>query len=214
MSAYHPDQEHAVRVLHRVRDWRESGLISNEQHDRMAADLDTGLRRTNIFLRGTLFILGLVIVNAAGGFFAVLLDVGSQAIWVIALLGAAATLAGARILITSYHLYRFGIEEAFAVSSILFTALAIGFFSDSVLSLGRDLPIGVALLGGAVMAFVIFFQFGFVYAAVIGMGCAAIAPFQLVESEVARRLMSASILGLLFAGARLQRADDGDEFPG
>lgn len=214
MSAYHPDQEHAVRVLHRVRDWRESGLISDEQHDRMAADLETGLRRTNIFLRGTLFILGLVIVNAAVGLFAVLLDVGDRAIWAIALLGAAAAFAGAWMLINSYHLYRFGIEEALAVSSIVFTALAIGFFTDSFLKLTGDMPVGVALAGGAVMAFVVFFEFGFVYAAIIGIACAAIAPFEMVDSDVARRLSAAAILAALFFAARLQRAGHGADFPG
>ena len=214
MSAYHPDQEHAVRVLHRVRDWWESGLISDEQHGRMAADLETGLRRTNIFLRGTLFILGLVIVNAAVGLFAVLLDVGDRAIWVIAVLGAAAAFAGAWMLITSYKLYRFGIEEALAVSSIVFTALAIGFFTDSVLNLTGDMPVAVALVGGAVMAFVVFFEFGFVYAAIIGMVCAAIAPFEMVDADVARRLIAAAILAALCFVARLERARHGDEFPG
>jgi hypothetical protein len=214
MSAYHPDQEHAVRVLHRVRDWRESGLISDEQHDRMAADLETGLRRTNIFLRGTLFILGLVIVNAAVGLFAVLIDVDNQTIWLIAMLGAAAAFAGAWMLVASYRLYRFGIEEALAVSSIVFTALAIDFFGDAILSLGGDIPIGVALVGAAVMAFVVFFRFGFVYAAIIGMACAAIAPFEIVDADVARRLIAAVILAALFAAARLGRTEHGDDFPG
>ena len=214
MSAYHPDQEHAVRMLHRVRDWRESGLISDEQHGRMAADLETGLRRTNIFLRGTLFILGLVIVIAAVGLFAVLLDVGDRAIWVVAMLGAAAAFAGAWMLITRYNLYRFGIEEALAVSSIVFTALAIGFFTDSFLNLTGDLPVAVALVGGAVMAFVVFFEFGFVYAAIIGMTCAAIAPFEMVDADVARRLIAAAILAALCLAARLQRARHGDDFPG
>ncbi len=214
MSAYRPEQEHAVRALHRIRDWWESGLLSDEQFDRMAVDLDTGLRRTNVFLRGTLFILGFVIVNAAVVLFAVLLDSGDQAMWLIAAIGAAAAFAGARMLVTRYSLYRFGIEEALAVSSILFAGVGIGFFADGVLNLRGDYPVGAALLAAAVMAFVVFFEFGFVYAAIIAMACAAIAPFELVEADAARRLIAGTMLAALFVAARLERADYGDEFPG
>ena len=214
MSAYRPEQEHAVRALHRIRDWWESGLLSDEQFDRMAVDLDTGLRRTNVFLRGTLFILGFVIVNAAVVLFAVLLDSGDQAMWLIAAIGAAAAFAGARMLVTRYSLYRFGIEEALAVSSIIFAGVGIGFFADGVLNLRGDYPVGAALLAAAVMAFIVFFEFGFVYAAIIAMACAAIAPFELVESDAARRLIAGTMLAALFVSARLERADYGDEFPG
>jgi hypothetical protein len=214
MSAYRRDQEQAVRAFHRVRDWWESGLLSEEQRDRMAADLDTGLRRTNVFLRGTLFILGFVIANAAVVLLAVLLDSGDRMIWLIAGLGAAAAFAAARMLVARYSLYRFGIEEALAVSSIIFTAVAIGFFADGILDLAGDIPVGLAFLGAAVVTFIVFFEFGFVYAAVIAMASAAIAPFELLESDVARRLTAAAMLAALFAAARLERQRHGDEFPG
>jgi hypothetical protein len=80
MSAYEPDHERAVRLLHRVRDWHRSALISEAQRDRMAADLETGLRRTNIFLRATMFLFGLMIALAATGLIGVLLEPGNSTV--------------------------------------------------------------------------------------------------------------------------------------
>jgi hypothetical protein len=211
MSSYHADQERAVRLLHRVRDWRESGLVTGAQHDRMAADLETGLRRTNIFLRGTLFVFGLMIAMAATGLVGVLLEPGNSTVWILAAVAAVASFAAAAFLINTYRVYRFGIEEAFAVAGILFAGVAVGLLFEP--SLVDDTAFALGFMAAAVGAFVVFFQFGFVYAAVIGMACAALAPFQLVESDIARRLIAAAILAALFLAARLQRGDDIDEFP-
>jgi len=214
MSAYNPDQERAVRLVHRVRDWWESGLITDAQHDRMAADLETGLRRTNIFLRGTLFVFGLMIAMAATGLVGVLLEPGNSTVWILAAIAAAAAFAAAAFLINTYRLYRFGIEEAFAVAGILFVAAAVGFAFEPLGMFFDDRAVGVAFAAGAVAAFIVFFQFGFVYAAVIGMAFAAVAPFELVDSDLARRLIAATTLAALFFAARLQRGDSDDEFPG
>jgi hypothetical protein len=214
MTAYHPDQERAVRLLHRIRDWRESGLVTAAQHDRMAADLESGLRRTNIFLRGTLFVFGVMIAMAATGLVGVLLEPGNSTVWILAAVAAVASFAAASLLINTYRLYRFGIEEAFAVAGILFVAAAVGFAFEPLGVLFDDTAVGAALAVAAVAAFIVFFQFGFVYAAVIGMAFAAVAPFELVDSDLARRLIAAAILGALFFAARLQRGDSGDEFPG
>jgi hypothetical protein len=125
---------------------------------------------------------------------------------------AAGAFAAAAFLIRTYHLYRFGIEEAFTVSGILFVAFAVGFAVDRGTS--GDTAAGVACAAAAVTAFIVFFQFGFVYAAVMAMAFAAVAPFQLADADMARRLIAAAILAALFFAARLQRGDHGDEFPG
>lgn len=214
MSAYLADQERAVRLLHRVRDWRESGLVTDAQHDRMAADLETGLRRTNIFLRGTLFVFGVMIAMAAAGLVGVVLEPGNSTVWILAAVAAAASFAAAAFLITTYHLYRFGIEEAFAVAGILFVAATVGFALEPWRIVSSDTAVGLAFVGAAVAAFIVFFQFGFVYAAVVAMAFAAVAPFELADADLARRLIAAAILAALFFAARLQRGDSGDEFPG
>ena len=212
MRAYTPDQERAVRLVRRVHDWRESELISSEQHRRMAADLETGLRRTNLFLRGTLFVFGFVVAVAATGLVGVVVEPDNSSVWILFAVAAGACFAGARLLVKRYNLYRFGIEEAFAVASIAFTSLAAGFLSDSFFR--GDTNLGLGLTAAAVAAFLVFFQFGFVYAAVIGMACAAAAPFPFVESDVASRSIAVALLAALFFAARLERAEYGEEFPG
>ena len=214
MSVYSSDQERAIRLLHRVRDWQASGLVTGAQHDRMAADLETGLRRTNIFLRGTLFVFGVIIAMAATGLVAVLLEPGNETIWVLAAFAAVVSFLAAAFLIDNYHLYRFGIEEAFAVASILFAAAAVGFALEPLGIVFNDTAVALAFAGGAVAAFIVFFRFGLVYAAVIALAFAALAPFELVDSDIGRRLIATAMLAALFGGARLQRGDLGDEFPG
>lgn len=212
MSAYTADQERAVRSLQDARDWWKSELISREQHDRMAADLETGLRRTNVFLRATLFLFGMVIALAATGLVGLIFEPRDAAIWILLTLAAGACVAAAMFLVNSYQLYRFGIEEAFAVAGILFAGLAVGFLFEPMID--NDIAYGLGFMAAAVAALIVFFHFGFVYAAVIGMAFAAVAPFPQVDSDVASRSIAVAILAAFFLAARLQRNQYGDEFPG
>ena len=212
MSAYTADHERAVRLLHRVRDWRESQLISDAQHDRMAADLETGLRRTNVFLRATLFVFGMVIALAATGLVAVIFEPRHAAIWILLTLAAGGCVAAARFLVNNYQLYRFGIEEALAVAGILFAGLAVAMLFEPMLDDG--VAFGLGFMAAAVAALMVFFHFGFVYAGVLGMAFAAVAAFPPVDSDIASRAIAVTILAAFFLAARLQRNQYGDEFPG
>ena len=212
MSAYTVDQERAVRLLHRVHDWRESRFISGEQHDRMAADLETGLRRTNVFLRATLFVFGVVIALAATGLVAVIFEPPNATIWILLTLAAGGCFAAALVLVNSYQLYRFGIEEAFAVAGIVFAGFAVALLFEPMLD--DDIAFGLGFMAAAVAALMVFFHFGFVYAAVLGMACAAMAAFPAVDSDIASRSIAVTILAAFFLAARLRRTQHGDEFPG
>jgi hypothetical protein len=197
-----------------VRDWWKSGVITEQQHDRMAADLDTGLRRTNVFLRATLCVFGLLITLAATGLVAVIVEPGQSASWILAALAAAASFVLAMWLVNAFHLYRFGIEEALAVASVFLAGAAVILLLEPMSSISGSTAIGFGFVGAAIVAFIVFFEFGFVYAAVLATACAALAPFELVESDVARRLIAVAVLAALFLGARLQRGEHGEEFPG
>lgn len=214
MSAYSIDQERAVRVLHRVRDWWKSGLITEPQHDRLAADLDTGLRRTNVFLRATLGVFGLLIALAATGLVGTILEPGPSTAWMLVGIAAAASFAAAIWLVNAFRLYRFGIEEAFAMAGIFFAGAAVTMLFEPMTGISWDTAVGLGFVAAAIVAFIVFVQFGFVYAAIIATAAAALAPFELVESDVARRLIGVAILAALYLGAWLQRADLGEEFPG
>lgn len=213
MSAYEADQERAVRLMHRVRDWRDSELISSEQYDRMAADLDTGLRRTNVFLRGTLFVFGMVIALAATGLVGLIFEPRNAALWILLMFAAAACFGAAYVLVHSYQLYRFGIEEAFAVAGILFAGVAVALAFEPMMT-DDDIAFALGFTAAAVAALIVFFHFGFVYAAVMGMAFAAAAPFPPVASDIASRTIAVAVLAAFFLAARLQRSAYGDEFPG
>jgi MFS family permease len=198
--------------MHRVGDWRQSQLITGEQRDRMAADLETGLRRTNVFLRLTLFVLGVLIALAAALFLAILFEVRDAAIWIVAALAGGACYAAAMFLVNRYRFYRFGIEEAFASVAVLLAGVAVGFLAGPYFD--DDISIGIGFVAASVTAFVVFFQFGYVYAAVIAMAGAAVAPFPILEADMASRLIGVAVLAACFFAARLERADYGDDFPG
>ena len=80
MMIYPQDDERAIRQQRMVEDWTKSGLLQPEQRDRMIPELQVDLRRTNRFLRITLFIFGYLIVNSVVGLFAVFLDLRNEAV--------------------------------------------------------------------------------------------------------------------------------------
>ena len=73
MSAYHLDDERAIRVGRLVEDWTQSGLLTPEQRDLIAPQLAVDLRRTNKCLRATLFVFGGVILQSTLGLLAIML---------------------------------------------------------------------------------------------------------------------------------------------
>src|SRR5688572_3236220 len=109
MSVYTDDQERDIRVARLVKDWASSGLLSGEQRDRILPELKVDLRRTNLFLRGTLFLFTLLIVQSTIGL--VMIAVGTTGDEVIAavllVIGSAANFWVANILVRRFHLYRF-----------------------------------------------------------------------------------------------------------
>ena len=119
MSIYSRDDERAIRLQRLVDDWTKSGLLQPEQSERMLADLEVDLRRTNIFLRITLFLFGFLIVNALAGLFAVTLNLSEGSRNVPADRRCRSLRAGA-VGVERYRLYRFGIEEAVALSAVPF----------------------------------------------------------------------------------------------
>jgi len=207
---YPRDDERAIRQQRMVDDWTKSGLLEPGQREQMIPELQVDLRRTNRFLRITLFIFGYMIVNSVVGLFAVFLDIGDTAGAVLALVAAGAFFATANWMITSYRLYRFGIEEAAAIASVTFFTVGAGLFMQSNLS---SLQAFVAAAGGA---FILFSRFGYLYAGVAAVVFAAVIPFnfEFVASDTARRLMAGVILLVIFGIARERRSDHDWEFPG
>ena len=207
MTIYSRDDERAIRVQRLVRDWNKSGIISEEQRDRMLADVRVDLRRTNLFLRITLFVFAYVIVNAAVGLVAINLDTDGAAMRWVTSLAAIASFFAAQWIIGQYRLYRFGVEEALAVSTITFLmwAGATMFF--------RNFSTQYAFAAGAVGSFVVFRRFGYVYAGVAAIALATCFVFDIEQSDTFRRLFSAILLLTFFFFSRERRQDHEWDFP-
>ena len=216
MRRYTDDQERAIRVKRLVDNWTRSGLLDAAQRVRLAAGLQVDLRRTNQFLRLTLFGFGLLIAGAAVGLVAVTLHMNDDiAGGALCLVAAALFLALAETLSGRFRLYRFGVEEACAASAVVLVAIGSALIvGRSSLPGSADSRTFVALIAGSAAAFAVYRRFGYVYAAAGAMACGGLSVFQLPLSEVRQRLLAAAILGGCFIGARMKRRLYREEYPG
>lgn len=220
MSAYDLDDERAIRTGRLVEDWTKSGLLSPEQRDIVMPQLAVDLRRTNKFLRITLFVFGGIILQSALGLLAVMVSglTNATAAGVLCMLVGAACFWVATQLVGRYNLYRFGVEEAAALSAAGLVAVGAAL----LLAEGDagDWPLIVGLATAAAMLTVLYLHFGYVYAAVFAMIAAAALPFQFPStalgvsgSDAIQRMLAVVILAIVAAIAQTAREDDGDEHP-
>jgi len=135
MRIYSAESEEALRAREFLKDWAGESFVSQEQYRQMEQETVCELRTTNIFLRTVLFLFTVIIVAAAAGLFFVvfLRNPGEQTAGVFLLIFAAILYAAAEWVVSRFHLYRYGIEEALAVCSVGFlcagTSFAGGRFS-------------------------------------------------------------------------------------
>jgi len=216
MRRYDPADEERIRSRSLVREWTRSGLLAGAQMAHLEADLRVDLRRTNLFLRLVLFLFALLIVAAS-----VLLIItfsGTKDDENIAILTAIASLAClglAEYLIARFRLYRFGVEEGFAVAAVALLTVSAVFMASRVRN-GRpgESQVLAGLIVAAPCAFAIYRRFGYIYAALAAIVCAALIPFHTSLSPEMQRTAAAGILVLVFATARAKHLLHGDEFPG
>ena len=220
MSAYDFNDERTIRAGRRARDWMKSGLLTVEQYERIKPELQVDLRRTNLFLRLTLFAFTMLILQSALGLAAIFLLAlllsgldGEARTAVLCALGGVVCFWFAGFLVGRYRLYRFGIEEAAAVAAVglMGGAAALGW---SAIVPGGDGPVVAGLVAAAAVAVAVFFRFGYLYAALAAMGCVGALPFLFGDSEIIQRLISIAILSAVAAAAWMKRDEHGDEHPG
>jgi hypothetical protein len=216
MRHYSDTEERRLRTQSKVREWTRSGLLTTQQAAQLEPELRVDLRRTNMFLRITLIVFTALIVGGAEGFVLVTSGV-SRALPVAIVTGVAAMvcLAAAEVLVGSFRLYRFGVEEIFAAGGVALLSLSVMQFWDVVRSDRVDLDVVVALAVAAAGGFGLYRRFGFVWAALACVCCAAGIPSELSRMSAGlQRGVAASIFGIAFAVARSKRLRDGDEWPG
>lgn len=212
MNVYSLDDERAIRTGRLVEDWTRSGLLRPEQRDIVMPQLAVELRRTNKFLRLTLFVFGAVILQSALGLLALMVSgfADTTVAGVLCLLTGSVCFWLASRLVRRYNLYRFGVEEAVALSAAGLTAGGAALLVGG----GGDAAVVVGLAVAAAMLTALYLRFGYVYAAVFAMVAAVALPFQFGSSEGWQRLSAVVLLAVVVAAVRRARADYGDEHPG
>jgi hypothetical protein len=124
----------------------------------------------------------------------------------ICLAGAALTFFLAENLVSAFHLYRFGVEEAAAISAAALAGIAAAIYTKDFGS--TDLVVT------AVAASLIYFRFGYLGAAMGAMLSLSAIPFRMDLPNDLARLISAGVLALIWFIAGQLRKPYGDDFPG
>jgi hypothetical protein len=214
MRQFATADEERIRTSALVREWTRSGLLDASQCASIEAGLRTDVKRTNRNLRAVLFIFGTIVVWAALGFCLVALGVTRDSVvaWSAVAAGGVCFVL-AECLVSQFRLYRFGVEEAFAVWSVVLLAGGTGVLTSIGGSRG-DLPVFVGLLTAMIVSLTVYFRFGYLYAGLGAAACAASAPFFLGLSHTAARLLSVSVLFVVFFVAQALRQPHEEDFPG
>jgi hypothetical protein len=216
MRIYSQLDEQRIRAQTLVREWASAKLLEPSQRARLESELRLDLKRTNGFLRAGLALFTLLIVAALfllcteGLHLSGRLESATIA-FVLALLciGLAELLAG------RFRFYRFGVEEALAVAAVFllgFAAAELAAENQYALfrTASRVSGLTVCTAGG----FWLYRRFGFVYAAIGSIACAAAIPFQLELQQTMMRAVAAAALTLVLLVVRSKRLRHGDDYPG
>jgi hypothetical protein len=212
MRHYSASDEENLRMAALLQEWCKSGFLDTSQITELRSELHTDLRRTNAFLRAVLFLFTVIIVVASVYLAFVTFHLEEKPeTGAVCIVAAAICFGMAELLVQTFRLYRYGVEEALASSSAILlgigTALASPAESDNV-------RIFIALAVISIVATFLYARFGFVYAAVAAILCAASTPFTFSWSGGSEHLFAASIYILCFLFVRGRRRQYDENYPG
>ena len=184
MRKYNITDERAIRTDRAVREWTRSALLDKAQQEHMLPEMQVELRRTNVFLRFILFAFGLLLIGATVLLIALTFEIKADVpIAILCFVSAACSLMIAEVLVQNFRLYRFGIEEAAAISVAVLVTVGIGILLPKGFHGADKFTIVIALITAAVAAFLVYLRYGYLYAAVASLFCLSVAPFALELSE-------------------------------
>jgi len=192
---YSASSEETLRARKLLRDWVGEGFVTKEQYQLLDKETVSELRTTNIFLRLVLFLFTLISVGAAFGlFFVVFLSRASdQTVGVFLVIFAGACYAAAEIAVSQARLYRYGIEEALAVCSVVFLCVGMqSAFFTRVYSPRPDAAQFLVPAAGAVFSLWIWRRFGRSYAFLAAMIFVVFLPGYWTSSHSAQHLIIAA----------------------
>jgi hypothetical protein len=167
---YSATSEETLRTRKFLADWASEDFLSKPQYQLLEREAVSELRTTNIFLRLVLFFFTLISVGAAAALVYVVLRPPEQTTGVFCLIFAVLCYAAAEAAVLLARLYRYGIEEALAVCSVVFLCAGIqGALFSAHYSPGLDSAHSLVPAAGVVFSLWIWRRFGFSYAFLAAM---------------------------------------------
>jgi hypothetical protein len=210
-SHYTVEQEERVRAIVNVRDWARAGIIAADQAERLAVDLEPGLRRTNVFLRGSLALFTALVVAASIALVFIAFSITRELSAALTYaLGAIVCIGAAEYLIRTLRLYRHGIEESLVAAAVVLVSLSTGELLRAGGVRHPEVFTAAAASAGAAIGYR---RYGFVYAAIAAMICAAAVPFSIELPPHAYHAFGAAVCGATVAIARRARPPNPADFP-
>jgi hypothetical protein len=211
MRIYAQADEEKVRAEAVVREWQRSGFLDTSQAAQIANELRVDFRRTNFFLRALLFLFTSIVVAASVSLVITVFGVDEKtAQATVCVIAAILCLGAAEFLIRNFRFYRFGVEEAVAIAAVVLLGLAAAFATSGSEPDELVAPLAIGVLGGLF----IYLRYGYLYAALGSIGCAAAIPFAMHVPAEGKRLIAALICAFSFSIVRRGRLQRGDDFPG
>jgi hypothetical protein len=211
MRIYAQADEEKVRAEAVVREWQRSGFLDTSQAAQIANELRVDFRRTNFFLRALLFLFTSIVVAASVSLVITVFGVDEKtAQATVCVIAATLCLGAAEFLIRNFRFYRFGVEEAVAIAAVVLLGLAAAFATSGSEPDELVAPLAIGVLGGLF----IYLRYGYLYAALGSIGCAAAIPFAMHVPAEGKRLIAALICAFSFSIVRRGRLQRGDDFPG
>jgi uncharacterized membrane protein YgcG len=199
-------EEENIRDGNLVREWAASGLLNSSQSVALQADLQTGLRQTNGFLRAVFCFFTALIAVTGIALCAVTIRPHGNAEWA-ALLTASGLICWVLAEVACRkRLYRYGIEEALAVISVVLISIGISEMVTASYEWHEIAGLAIAAIG----ALAVYYRFGFFYAAVASLLVGATIPFQFDIELEEKRLVSAIVFAvvLVFVHRNRMQSDD------
>jgi hypothetical protein len=128
MRLYAESSQETLRADKLLTEWNDDGLLGREQYEQLEQDTVSDLRTTNIFLRLVLLLFTLFAVGAGVGVFFVIAGSASSRSFfgICSLVFAVLSYIAAEVAATGGRLYRYGIEEAFAICSVVLLCIGLG----------------------------------------------------------------------------------------
>jgi len=202
MRVYSTADEEILRDRELVRGWASSGFLDSSQKTLLLENLRTDLRETNAFLRAVLFFFTTLIVVAGVGLLAVNSNSHGSLEFAVVCFVSGLSCGTLAELACRNRFYRFGAEEALGTLAVVLLSISATQFLESP---GSSVPDVVGLLVATFGSVALYLRFGFVYAAVGSVVCAASIPFQFDVSSDEKRLLAAMIIAVILVIVRRLR---------